>query len=1641
MFVYLLAAMALLTPAALRAQATAPAVALGNVAVGATATGTVTFTFSGSTTVASVSVVTQGVTGLDLTAGTQTMGACTATTYAASATCTVVVNFTPQAAGLRLGAVLLLDSSSNKLAVASVSGSGSGATFETDSTATTTLIATDYPANITIDASGNLYVSSGFAETAVKLTPAGVQTNIAGSALYPGQVAVDGAGYIYIFDTYHDTLYRTDPVSGTQTTFVGGLSTGYGLAIDPQGNIYLGQGNSSTSGSILKYSPTGTLLTTISLAASPSAILFDASGNLYYVAFGSGVYTIAAGGTTPALVASVTNSSGVASLARDAAGNLYCANQTATLYQIPAGSSTANAFVTASSGFILGVGVDATGNLYYGNASLYKVDRTHPTAALSGTTAIGSTSAEKTQTYRNIGSAASAISAALASANGKIGPSNTCSAANAIAINATCVASLEFTPVATGSPQSATLTLTGPLTAPVISVTGYVAGDPTKLGFTSGPPLTVLSGSNPGTVTVAILDNSGNPVSAQTDSLTLTITGPSAPTPTTVSTVNGVATFNLSVDTLTTVGTYTFTVTDNTRSLTSAATTETVLPKYFTVVPGSLSLTTSAQDSIVVTAYDNAGNQATAYAGYVALTSTDPAATLPAPFSLSSGQGTAGVTFNTVGMQTVTAKDSATGLITGTSASITVTADPIYTVSYATDPGGSGTAANCPNQAVASPPSTASCSLRDAFAAANAFNSTGVSSAQPVINFSATLVAANPVLYINSVITPTANFNLAGPGAASLKISPNAGGFSLINSSTASIAMTVSGLTISGFSRSSVNGGAWSATGAGHVSTFTNDVFTANSVSGTGYYGGAVYEASSSAVNLSGSTFTGNSAYDGGAVALGSVTQGTISTSTFGSTSSAASQNTATYGGSLNVFSSTVTITGSTFSGNGTTTNATYGGAAYFQSCTCTLTNNAFTSNTATSGGGALYVYAGALGTTAAPSSGNIFSANQDTNQTSTGYYGGGAIQFYGVSPSAVLTNSLFSGNTVAGTYAYGGAIDIYTFPTMSKPNITITNSLFTGNKATAGTSAAYGGAIYQGAGLSASGPSTLTLTGDTFTGNSAIISNNNYFFGGGAVYTGNYAADVFYNDTVTANQAQNTATANYGLGGGIYSACSGAAYCPTLYNTIVAANTTLGGGAAGSNPDLYNTGIGNTSCATAVCNLSSAGAIVDTGILLSALGNYGGTAIGPSNSTVVTGSYAAANGQLILQSIVPLPGSPALAAGSKSYIYPTLTLAPYYSTCSGVNTATDNRGCGYPRSSTYNGTYVDAGATEPNYTLSFMTQPVVTNVNTALLPPPTVQLYESGVPFGVTGGTLALTASAGTPSVTSVATTASGLVPLAPTFTAPQTNDALIVSVQNSTGTVVASATSNPFNIGGTKTITFTQPATPAAAGSSATLVATASNGDPVTISVTNGTGTATVSGTTISYLTPGTVTVSANSAQTGTYNAAPTVSYMVTIQAVPLVFLAGSGKVASLSSSGGVTSSGVAGGSVGAAIDSSGTTWSLNSSGGGVSTFTPAGALGASYTSIGLSGATALAIDGNSNVLIANGNGQTEVLSNAGTVVSTTQDSTSAGGSGVAIDLSGNIWVANPAANSVDEIIGGAVPVNPLATAVSAGTPATKP
>jgi hypothetical protein len=172
---------------------------------------------------------------------------------------------------------------------------------------------------------------------------------------------------------------------------------------------------------------------------------------------------------------------------------------------------------------------------------------------------------------------------------------------------------------------------------------------------------------------------------------------------------------------------------------------------------------------------------------------------------------------------------------------------------------------------------------------------------------------------------------------------------------------------------------------------------------------------------------------------------------------------------------------------------------------------------------------------------------------------------------------------------------------------------------------------------------------------------------------------------------------------------------------------------------------------------------------------------------------------------------------------------------------------------------------------------------------------------------------------------------------------------------------------------------------------------------------------------------------------------TYMITgvSGTAPFVFVANAnGSLSALNAVDGSPHSGPSsGGGAGVAIDALGYVWSIDSNGSGVSQFSDAGFLATDYTSLGVTAASALAFDGNSNLFIANGNGKVVVVSSSGAALSKTQGSAPSAAAAIAIDFSGNVWLTNSAANTVDEIIGGAAPTAPLANAVQNNTLGAKP
>ena len=128
------------------------------------------------------------------------------------------------------------------------------------------------------------------------------------------------------------------------------------------------------------------------------------------------------------------------------------------------------------------------------------------------------------------------------------------------------------------------------------------------------------------------------------------------------------------------------------------------------------------------------------------------------------------------------------------------------------------------------------------------------------------------------------------------------------------------------------------------------------------------------------------------------------------------------------------------------------------------------------------------------------------------------------------------------------------------------------------------------------------------------------------------------------------------------------------------------------------------------------------------------------------------------------------------------------------------------------------------------------------------------------------------------------------PSTTGPLSGSASVtdnsLNVSGATQSVALSGTA----VAGSQTISFPQPATPVAAGNSATLTATGgASGNPVTFSITGGTGSAVLSGvnnSTITYTAAGTVLITASQAGNANYNAATPVVDTVTVTAAPRVY-----------------------------------------------------------------------------------------------------------------------------------------------------------
>ena len=230
------------------------------------------------------------------------------------------------------------------------------------------------PEYLSIDASGNLYVSSFLNSMVYKITP-GDSISPFAAIPFPYQSAFDASGNMYVVSN-GESIVKVSP-SGTVTPFVTSYYSISAVATDPSGNVYF---VNQTNQAIDKISPQGIVSGYDSNAAfiSSCGSLATNNGILYALASdkpgltGSGVgiiYGITGTGIT-STITSGFDYDGEAQLTFDKNNNLYVTdfnqgNLQGLVYRITPGGISSPLYLMSSISWIVGIAADSSGGHLY----------------------------------------------------------------------------------------------------------------------------------------------------------------------------------------------------------------------------------------------------------------------------------------------------------------------------------------------------------------------------------------------------------------------------------------------------------------------------------------------------------------------------------------------------------------------------------------------------------------------------------------------------------------------------------------------------------------------------------------------------------------------------------------------------------------------------------------------------------------------------------------------------------------------------------------------------------------------------------------------------------------------------------------------------------------------------------------------------------------------------------------------------------------------------------------------------------------------------------------------------------------------------------------------------------------------------
>ncbi|WP_413670971.1 putative Ig domain-containing protein [Mucilaginibacter sp. Mucisp86] len=230
------------------------------------------------------------------------------------------------------------------------------------------------PTGLAMDKAGNIYVSD--LSGPVKKIPAGGGAPVAlGTFSAPTGVAVDPSGNVYVADRGSSSIKKILASDGSIITYKN-LGLPYGIAVDATGNIYYTDQGTHSVKEIPSISNTPITLTSIS--NSVTGIAVDGSGNVYFCDLsGQSIYKIPAGGGTPVKVNS-QSIVGMVGLTLDASGNLYTSSTDNTVRMFPASGGSG---VLVGSGYSspVGLAVDANQHVFVADQGNNAIKESQPT--------------------------------------------------------------------------------------------------------------------------------------------------------------------------------------------------------------------------------------------------------------------------------------------------------------------------------------------------------------------------------------------------------------------------------------------------------------------------------------------------------------------------------------------------------------------------------------------------------------------------------------------------------------------------------------------------------------------------------------------------------------------------------------------------------------------------------------------------------------------------------------------------------------------------------------------------------------------------------------------------------------------------------------------------------------------------------------------------------------------------------------------------------------------------------------------------------------------------------------------------------------------------------------------------------------